>query len=276
MSYEMTAFISRRLPDNFNLPRLNVSEQEIDILKMSPSMWVESTSGVVSSGTNVTMIRDKTGKATWKPAGAVLPRLGASNNVPVFNFGRSVNNSGAMIAEGAYESLPADGIYSLAILYRIPEPNTSGYAGTGGNVVGNYAPTGEWLRVHFGNDSYEGNAVWLNHGGTAASIPENYPINTTIPGFRDNKWHTAFIEATDAFHRWEHDGSLLQQKAIPAAPFSSAASRQLVIGGATNPLSHGLMGEIAAVLLIPGVLPTASKSIIYERLNAFKASLTQV
>lgn len=274
MSYEMTAFISRRPPDNFNLPRLNISEQEIDILKMSPSMWIESTSGVVASGTNVTMIRDKTGKASWKPAGAVFPRLATSNDVPVLNFGRTVSNSGAMIAEGGYESIPADGVYALAILYRIPEPNVNGWNGTGGNVVGNYAPTGEWLRVRIGNDSYLTDAAWINHGGAAASVPSNYPINTVIPNIRDNKWHIAFIEVTDTFHRWEHDGVLLQEKAIPGAPFASAASRQLVIGGATNPLSTGLQGEIAAVLLIPGVLPTASKSIIYERLNAFKASLT--
>ncbi|MDK7595392.1 hypothetical protein QP585_19950, partial [Serratia ureilytica] len=131
----------------------------------------------------------------------------------------------------------------------------------------------DWLRVRFGNDSFLTDAVWINHGGTAVSDPSNYPINTTIAGFRDNQWHIAAIEATSSHHRWEHDGALLQQKEIPAKPFATAASRQLIVGGAGNPLSNGFQGDIAAKIIIPGVLSVDAKNTLYARFNALKADL---
>ncbi|AWC81157.1 MULTISPECIES: hypothetical protein [Serratia] len=273
MANAMVVFKADRPANNPNLPKLEISEQEIAILKMNPSAWIEAKSGVVSSVGEVSLVRDKTGRANWTPVGAMKPRVIAAGKGFALRFGRAASNSGALIAQGSYESLPADGIYSQFILYRIPLPSTEGYGGTGGNICGNYTAVPDWLRVRFGNDNFQTDAVWLNHGGTAVSDPSNYPINTTIAGFRDNQWHIAAIESTSTFHRWEHDGALLQQSAAPAKPFATAASRQLIIGGAGNPLSHGFQGDIAAKIMIPGVLSVDAKTTLYARFNALKAEL---
>ncbi|EPH7219926.1 hypothetical protein ACS3L2_002670 [Serratia marcescens] len=273
MANAMVVFKADRPANNPNLPKLEITQQEIDILNMNPSAWLEAKSGVVSSGGDVSLVRDKTGRARWVPVAALAPRIISVGKGFALRFGRAASNSGALIAQGGYESLPADGIYSQFILYRIPLPNTEGYGGTGGNICGNYTTVPDWLRVRFGNDSFQTDAVWINHGGTAVSDPSNYPINTVITGFRDNQWHIAAIEATSSHHRWEHDGALLQQKDIPAKPFATAASRQLIVGGAGNPLSNGFQGDIAAKIIIPGVLSVDAKNTLYARFNALKAEL---
>ncbi|HEJ9146290.1 TPA: hypothetical protein SML79_000253 [Serratia marcescens] len=273
MANAMVVFKADRPANNPNLPKLEITEQEIAILQMNPSAWIEAKSGVVSSGGEVSLVRDKTGRANWVPTATLKPRIITAGGGAALRFGRAAQNSGALIAQSGYESLPADGIYSQFILYRIPLPNTEGYGGTGGNICGNYTTTPDWLRVRFGNDSFLTDAVWINHGDTAASEPSNYPINTTITGFRDNLWHIAAIEATSSHHRWEHDGVLLQQKEIPAKPFATAASRQLIVGGAGNPLNHGFQGDIAAKIIIPGVLSVEAKNTLYARFNALKAEL---
>lgn len=273
MSNAMLVLKSPRPGIGQNLPNIQVTEQEVAILNMNPTAWLEAKSGVVSSGGEVSLVRDKTGRANWAPVATLAPRMIAAGKGFALRFGRAASNSGALIAQGGYESLPADGIYSQFILYRIPLPNTEGYGGTGGNICGNYTTVPDWLRVRFGNDSFQSDIVWINHGDTAASVPSNYPINTTIPGFRDNQWHIAAIEATSTYHRWEHDGALLQQSTIPAKPFSTAASRQLIVGGAGNPLSHGFQGDIAAKIIIPGVLSVDAKNTLYARFNALKTEL---
>ncbi|ENY0908281.1 hypothetical protein I5K90_08440 [Serratia marcescens] len=273
MANAMVVFKADRPANNPNLPKLGITEQEIAILQMNPSAWIEAKSGVVSSGGEVSLVRDKTGHANWVPTATLKPRIITAGGGAALRFGRAAQNSGALIAQSGYESLPADGIYSQFILYRIPLPNTEGYGGTGGNICGNYTTAPDWLRVRFGNDSFLTDAVWINHGDTAASEPSNYPINTKITGFRDNLWHIAAIEATSSHHRWEHDGVLLQQKEIPAKQFATAASRQLIVGGAGNPLNHGFQGDIAAKIIIPGVLSVEAKNTLYARFNALKAEL---
>ncbi|WP_413508258.1 hypothetical protein [Serratia proteamaculans] len=261
--------------NNANLPRFTITEQEMAILRLQPSAWLESTSGVASSGGKVSAVRDKTGKTTWMHAAANPPVIKMYNGIPALNFGRAVSNSGALIAGDGYQAIPADGIYSLFILYRIPVEKTEGYSGVGGNIAGNNEAVGEWLRVRFGSDSYEGNVIFLNHGGVPVTGTDNYPINKSLTGWRDAQWHISAIQAGAGFHRWEIDGVLHQETSFTAKPFPTDAARQLIIGGACNPLSNGFQGDIAALLLIPGVLPTMSKSIIYERFNALKTSLTQ-
>lgn len=273
MANAMVVFKADRPANNPNLPKLGITEQEIAILQMNPSAWIEAKTGVVSSGGEVSLVRDKTGRANWVPTATLKPRIITAGGGAALRFGRAAQNSGALIAQSGYESLPADGIYSQFILYRIPLPNTEGYGGTGGNICGNYTTAPDWLRVRFGNDSFQTDAVWINHGDTAASEPSNYPINTTITGFRDNLWHIAAIEATSSHHRWEHDGVLLQQKEIPAKPFATAASRQLIVGGAGNPLNHGFQGDIAAQIIVPGALSVEAKATLYARFNALKAEL---
>jgi hypothetical protein len=273
MANAMVVFKASRPSNNPNLPKLAITQQEIDILQMNPSAWIEAKSGVVSSGGNVSLVRDKTGRANWTPAATLTPRIITAGGGATLRFGRAAQNSGALIAQDAYETFPANGIYSMFVLYRIPLANSEGYGGTGGNMCGNYAAVPDWLRVRFGSDSFQTDAVWINHGGTAVSDPSNYPINTTITGFRDNLWHIAAIEATSTYHRWEKDGVLLQQKDISAKAFATADSRRLVIGGAGNPLNHGFQGDIAAQLVIPGPLAVDAKATIYDRLNSLKAEL---
>lgn len=273
MANAMVVFKASRPSNNPNLPKLSITQQEIDILQMNPSVWIEAKSGVVSSGGNVSLVRDKTGRANWAPAATLTPRIITAGGGAALRFGRASQNSGALVAQDEYETFPANGIYSMFILYRIPLPNTEGYSGTGGNVCGNYAAEPDRLRVRFGLDSFGGDVVWLNHGGAATGDPSNYPINTAIAGFRDNLWHIAAIEATSNFHRWEKDGVLLQQKDIPAKAFATADSRRLVVGGAGNPLNHGFQGDIAAQLIIPGPLAVDDKATIYDRFNSLKAEL---
>ncbi|EIH8434171.1 hypothetical protein AXX71_005307, partial [Escherichia coli] len=245
--------------NNPNLPKFAISEEELAILRLQPSAWLESTSGVTSNGGKVTSVRDKTGKTTWAHTGSNPPVIKTYNGIPSLNFGRAVSNSGSLMATDGYQSIPANGLYSLFILYRIPVGNTEGYNGVGGNIAGNNETAGEWLRVRFGSDSYEGNVIFLNHGGTPVSGTDNYPINKSLAGWRDAQWHISAIQAGTSFHRWEIDGALHQETSFPAKPFPTEAARQLIIGGACNPLSNGFQGDIAALLLIPGVLSNDNK-----------------
>lgn len=259
--------------NNANLPRFTITDQEMAILRLQPSAWLEATSGVVSSGGKVSAVRDKTGKTTWMHTATNPPVIKMYNGIPVLNFGRAVSNSGALIAADGYQSIPADGIYSQFILYRIPVEKTEGYSGVGGNIAGNNEAAGEWLRVRFGSDSYEGGVIFLNHGGLPVTGTDNYPINKLLAGWRDAQWHISAIQAGVDFHRWEIDGALHQETTFPAKPFPTDASRQLVIGGACIPLSNGFQGDIAAVLLLPGELREGAKSLIYDRFNAMKTAL---
>ncbi|MFS7187714.1 hypothetical protein AB6848_19815 [Serratia proteamaculans] len=271
----MLVLLSDISADNNNAPRWVISKEETDILRLKPSAWLEATSGVVSSGGKVSAVRDKTGKTAWMHTASNPPLIKMYNGIPVLNFGRAVSNSGALLAEGGYQAIPADGIYSLFILYRIPVEKTEGYSGVGGNIAGNNEAVGEWLRVRFGSDSYEGNVIFLNHGDVSVTGTNNYPINKVLPGWRDAQWHISTIQAGADFHRWEIDGALHQETTFPAKPFPTEASRQLVIGGACNPLSNGFQGDIAAVLLLPGELREGAKTLIYDRLNAMKTALTE-
>ncbi|MEX3171585.1 hypothetical protein AB4M04_05760 [Serratia quinivorans] len=271
----MLVLLSDISADNNNAPRWVISKEETDILRLKPSAWLEATSGVVSSGGKVSAVRDKTGKTAWMHTASNPPLIKMYNGIPVLNFGRAVSNSGALLAEGGYQAIPADGIYSLFILYRIPVEKTEGYSGVGGNIAGNNEAVGEWLRVRFGSDSYEGNVIFLNHGDVSVTGTDNYPINKVLPGWRDAQWHISTIQAGADFHRWEIDGALHQETTFPAKPFPTEASRQLVIGGACNPLSNGFQGDIAAVLLLPGELRDGAKTLIYDRLNAMKTALTE-
>lgn len=257
--------------NNANLPRWSLTDEEMAILRLNPTAWVESDSGVVLNNGNVTAVRDKTGKATWYPAGSRSPTIKLFNEKPAFYFGNGVANSGALLAGNGYQSIPANGIYSLFLLYRIPVPNTEGRAGTGGNIAGNNEAPGEWLRFRFGIDTYLNDTIFLNHGGKPVSgAPENYPINSHKAGWRDSQFHISLIQAGADFHSWEIDSVLLQETPWPARPFQTDASRQLIIGGAANPLEIGFQGEIAAFLMLPGELRDGAKALIYDRFTAMK------
>lgn len=82
-----------------------------------------------------------------------------------------------------YQSIPANGIYSLFLLYRIPVPNTEGRAGTGGNIAGNNEAPGEWLRFRFGSDTYLDDTIFLNHGGNPSPVLlKTTPLTLIHPG----------------------------------------------------------------------------------------------
>lgn len=260
---------------NPKLPAFTIAQQEIDILKLQPTAWIETTSGVVSNdGVKANMVRDKTGKTRWVPGGTQLPALGKSNGVDILKFGLTGPvNSGYLAAENSYESFPANGVYTLAVVFRVPPRNVAPYAGTGGNMVGNRAAPPDALRVRLAADSYDNDAVWLNHGAYSPVNNTTYPINTTKSGFRDNLWHTAYIEVSELAHTWEWDGAVLQTRTTPAAPFATALARQMLIGSSGNPPAVGFIGDIAALLLIPSVLSAESKALVYNRINAIKATL---
>lgn len=94
------------------------------------------------------LVRVNTGRANWTPAAALTPRIITVGNGVTLRFGLAAQNSGALIAQDAYETFPANGIYSKFVLYRIPLSNTEGY---GDNICGNYATAPDWLRVRFGS-----------------------------------------------------------------------------------------------------------------------------
>ncbi|MGQ6276217.1 hypothetical protein ACUNDX_06465 [Serratia sp. IR-2025] len=254
---------------NPSLPVLNLSPEEEFILRKKPSGWISSANGLLSDdGTNVKLILDRGGNENWAPLLSNMPRKALSNGQPILNFGTpGPTNNGSVISQNGHEALPEDGVITVAALYRIP----SGLKG--GNLFGNNAADPNRLRVRFGSDSYNGNALWINHGTASPISDDNYPINTTLE-FRDNTWHIALIEINAGMHRWEHDGTLLQQKSVGAIPFATTDSRRLVVGSAGNPIANGFIGDLAELLVIPSTIDSVTKTIIYSWFNARKASLT--
>lgn len=261
--------------ENGYLPSYDLTEQEENILYMDPSLWVESTSGVNVSGSNVTSIDDRSGNTAWTPLNAAaLPKLiNSENGVPVLNFGlgRGPSAPGAVLASGEYETLPQHGVFVLAMVYRIPLRNQGGYQGSGGNIIGNNDADPNLFRLRFRDDGYTGTALFLHHGAVSPITNNNYPINTSFKD--DGVWHTAYIEITPEHHLMEIDGVVKQQRAVPAIPFNTAASRQMIIGGAGTPFKNGFFGDIAMMLVIPGLTSLDDRAIIYDRMNAIKASL---
>ncbi|AUO04822.1 hypothetical protein C0558_24725 [Serratia marcescens] len=72
-------------------------------------------------------------------------------------------------------------------------------------------------------------------------------------------------------HQIEIDGIIKQQRLVPAIPFANSASRQLIIGGAGNPLSNGFFGDIAMVLIIPGTISAEQKESLYNYIGEVKS-----
>ncbi|MFS7191056.1 hypothetical protein AB6864_00960 [Serratia proteamaculans] len=258
---------------NSSLPVLNLSPEEEFILRKQPSGWISSANGLISDdGTNVKLILDRGGNENWAPLMSNMPRKAFSNGKLILNFGTpggvpSPTNNGSVISQNGHEALPANGVMTVAALYRIPTGLT------GGNLFGNNAAVPDRLRAKFGTDGYGGTNVWINHGTESPISDNNYPINAAF-SFRDNAWHIALIEINAGMHRWEHDGTLLQQKSVGAIPFTTADSRRLVVGSAGNPIATGFVGDLAELLVIPSTIDSVTKTVIYSWLNARKASLT--
>ncbi|MBS7518646.1 hypothetical protein KIF75_02980 [Serratia ureilytica] len=261
--------------ENGYLPSYDLTEQEENILYMDPSLWIESTSGVNVSGTNVTSIDDRSGNTSWLPLNpSVFPRvINSEKGTPVLNFGlgRGPSAPGAVLAAGEYEAIPQHGVFVLAMVYRIPLRLQGGYQGTGGNILGNNDTSPNLMALRFRDDAYTGTALWMNHGTNSPVTDNNYPLNTTFVD--DGIWHTAYIEITPEHHLIEIDGVLRQKKAAPAIPFNTPASRQLIIGGAGSPFRNGFFGDLAMMLIVPGLASLDERAIIYDRLNAVKAKL---
>lgn len=271
----MLVFEGQNEFENNYLPSFNLTAQEENILYMDPSMWVESTSGVNVNGTAVTSIDDRSGNTSWMPRDpSALPKLiNSESGVPVLNFGlgRGPSAPGAVLASGEYEALPQHGVFVLAMVYRVPLRNQGGYTGTGGNIIGNNDADPNIMRLRFRDDGYTGTALFLHHGAVSPITNNNYPINMSFVD--DGEWHTAYVEVTPESHTMEIDGVVKQRRVTPAIPFNTPASRQVIIGGAGNPFSHGFFGDIAMALLIPGLTSIDDRAIIYDRMNAIKASL---
>jgi hypothetical protein len=267
------------IPDtNPNLPVLNLTAREVEILQMNPSAWMDGNSGVESIGGAVSLVRDKTGLYTWGLA------LQATNSPPkvvisglrnALRFAGSISNPGALKKVGDAPSFPADGIFTLFLLTRCPVNGTEGFASTGGNVCGNNAVEPNLVRFRFGADNYTGNTLFYNHGSKPASNPANYPINTSTPAdFRDNAWHLTVITAAAAGHTCEWDGQALQTTSILPTSFSSAESRSLTVGSADSPFAHSFFGDIAQLILIPGALTISQKNTVIQYLNDVKTDLS--
>lgn len=264
------------IPDtNANLPVLNLTAREVEILQMSPSAWIDGNSGVVSNSGVVTLVRDKTGLYNWAvPIGATThPSAVTSGSRNALRFAGALSKPG-LKKENDEVSFPADGIFTLFLLLRCPVNGTEGFASTGGNICGNNAPEPDCVRFRLGADNYTGNNLFYNHGSKAASNPNNYPINTSTPAnFRDNAWHMTIITANEAGHICEWDGEQRQATAIPPSAFSSDASRRLTVGSADNPFANSYQGDIAQLILIPGELTIAQKNTVVHYLNDVKADL---
>jgi len=260
--------------DNSNAIKFSPTQEELDIIALDPSMWIESSKGAAVSGSNVLQINDRTGRTQWLPKLSNLPKMiKSANGQPVLNFGlnRGPSNPGALIAANGYEPLPQNGVFTLVKLTRVPQRNTGGYGGTGGDDFGNNGVAPELLRLRFRSDGYEGNILWYNHGSVSPANDTNYQI---IASFTDDyAWHVDFIEVTTVHHRWERDGVLLQQKEIPAIPFNTPGSRQVVIGSAGADGRNGFFGDFAAAILVPRTVTAEEKALLMGRMNAIKSTL---
>ena len=261
---------------NSNLPVLNLTAREVDILQMNPSAWIDGNSGVVSNGGSVSLVRDKTGLSDWGlPSGATqLPVIVQSGNRNALRFSGAISKAGLKKTNNE-SSFPSDGISTLFLLLRCPVNGTEGFASTGGNICGNNAPEPDCVRFRLGADNYTGNNLFYNHGSKAASNPNNYPINTSTPAnFRDNAWHMTIITANEAGHTCEWDGEQRQATAILPAVFSSAESRSLTVGSADNPFAHSFQGDIAQLIMIPGKLTASQKNTVAQYLSDVQAELS--
>ncbi|MER3787373.1 hypothetical protein J9B06_21565 [Klebsiella pneumoniae] len=263
---------------NEKLPVLPINGQEVDILKLNPVAWVSANSGVETNGTAISRVQDKTGKYQWELASKSTshpPRLITSGKRKALRFGTGVSNPGALKKVGNEFTFPADGIFTLFALIRVPLPKTEGYTGTGGNFCGNNAPEPDLVRFRMGADDYTRNNIFYNHGNRTSAVEENFPINTVaVSDFRDNLWHISVMTAAADHHAWEFDGVLLQQKAIGAKPFATDESRRMIIGSADNPFNHSFMGDIAEIFVIPGVMTAQDKNKVYQYLNGLRADLS--
>ncbi|MBN5208838.1 hypothetical protein JY463_01235 [Serratia ureilytica] len=270
----MRVFRSLYEPVNNYLPSYGISNTEEKILLMSPLAWVDSEVGVnVTNNINVTAISDRTNAAIWLPLrSGYMPRLITSANGHKFlNFGlgRGPSAPGAILSNNAYEQLPPNGIFALAMVYRVPLRQQGGYDGTGGNILGNYDNSPNIFRLRFRDDGYRGNMLFLHHGATSPITQSNYPINSTFND--DGLWHSLLLEVRTDMHQIEIDGIIKQQRLVPAIPFANSASRQLIIGGAGNPLSNGFFGDIAMVLIIPGTISAEQKESLYNYIGEVKS-----
>ncbi|CAI0822705.1 MULTISPECIES: hypothetical protein [Serratia] len=274
----MLVYRSQYEPSNNYLPVYDITSSEENILRLSPSTWMDSTKGVNSSdGINVTSIDDRTGGFTWLPLKAgYMPRLiTSSNGYKIINFGlgRGPSIPGALFADNNYEIFPADGVFSLAMVYRIPLRQQNGYDGSGGNIIGNNDTNPNIFRLRFRDDGYRGSTLYLHHGVTSPITQNNYPINTSFTD--DGVWHTLFIEVTTEYHLIEIDGLLKQRRLVSPIKFNTSASRKLIIGGAGNPLSNGFFGDIAMLIVIPRTITSEDKLSINVQMNNTKLAIEQ-
>lgn len=274
----MLVFRSQYESENDYLPVYKITETEENILRMSPSVWLDPSQGMHSSdGVNISAIDDRSGTATWRPIrSSYMPRLITSESrQPFLNFGlgRGPTIPGALLADNKYEAFNIDGVFSLAMVYRVPLRQQGGYDGTGGNIIGNNDTSPNIFRLRFRDDGYRGNMLYLHHGATSPITQNNYPINTSFTD--DGIWHTLFIEVTKEHHLIEVDGILKQIRLVQAIPFANNTSRQLIIGGAGNPLNNGFFGDIGLVLVIPKLITSEEKAFIYSQTNKIKENLRQ-
>lgn len=277
MSNSMVVTRSSRIPRNGNLPVLQITPTELEIFRLNPTMWVDAQSGVKVDAGRVQSVSDRTGSKVWLPKNAQYKPtlLRTSLNVPYFQFGKiGVMNGG--ILESTSPVFPMDGKYILAVLANIPERNTGGWAGTGGNLIGNNGSLGneDIYRMRLGNDDYTGTNVFLNHGGPNITGTDNYPINSAY-AFR-GAWHIHIITVDASMHRWEIDGAVLSQRPFPAKAFVTLEAQQMLIGGAGAVPAHGLQGYIAASVLVPGEVSTSGKAAIYRYMEQRKAALEAI
>ncbi len=273
----MRVFRSLYEPANNYLPSYEISTIEENILLMHPLSWLDSGVGVsLTNNINVTAISDRTNATTWLPLkSGFMPRLVTSasgNKFLNFGLGRGPSAPGAILSNNAYEQLPPDGVFALAIVFRVPLRQQGGYDGTGGNILGNNDNSPNIFRLRFRDDGYRGNMLFLHHGATSPITQNNYPINTTFND--DGLWHNLLLEVRADMHQIEIDGIIKQQRLVPAIPFANSASRQLIIGGAGNPLSNGFFGDIAMVLIVPGIISAGQKESIYNYMDQTKSKYT--
>lgn len=278
MANQMLVTRSSRLPKQGNLPILSITPTELEISRLNPTAWVEAKSGVRTSGALVESVVDRTGSRVWAPVNPSFKPslLKTGKGIPYFQFGKIGVNNGGVLGT-TVPSFPANGVYNLAVLAFCPDRNTGGWVGTGGNVIGNKGNLADnnALRMRLGPDTYDGNVIWLNHGGGAVTGTDNYPINTSY-AFR-GAWHLHYITVTPTLHRWELDGAVLQQTSYPAKPFDAGDAQQMLIGGSGgSTLNHGLQGFIASVIMVPGEVTNTGKAAIVRHLQALKAALEQV
>ncbi len=272
----MLVYRSQYELDNYHLPHYDILQAEEDILMMSPSAWIDPTKGVHSSdGNNVTAIDDRTASITWLPLkSGYMPRLiTSSSGYKYLNFGlgRGPSIPGALLADSNYETFSANGIFSLAMVYRVPLRQQGGYEGSGGNLIGNNEISPNIFRLRFRDDGYRGNMLYLHHGITSPITQDNYPINTSFTD--DGIWHTLLVEVTNEYHLMEIDGILKQRRLVRPIPFSTTASRQLIVGGAGSPLSNGFFGDIAMLIVVPGEVSHENRLSLYTQMNNVKSNI---